>query len=119
MRTLDRAVRLAVLLTALSLSAYFQDGVRPISPPTPSSPVPPSPPFDGVTLHLNPWATNANDANDGSEAKPLKTIQAAFDKTYPLKKTGQNVRILFYSGTYRDYLLSGAGGQDNETVPRP
>jgi Right handed beta helix region len=128
MRTLNPVVRLAASLAVFVLSACFQNGVQPapLTPPSsptppqspPSSPAPPSPPFDGVTLHLNPSATNANDANDGSEAKPLKTIKAAFDKTYPLKDAGQNVRILFYPGTYRDYLVTGSGGEDNEATPR-
>jgi Right handed beta helix region len=73
--------------------------------------------FTGVTLHLNPSASNANDSNDGGQAKPLKTLQGMFDKMIPLKASGQNVRILLYPGVYRDYLLSGAGGQ-NENVPR-
>jgi parallel beta-helix repeat protein len=60
-----------------------------------------------VTLHLNPWATNASDTNDGSEAKPLKTIQAAYEKMLPLKEAGTNVRILFYPGVYRDVLING------------
>jgi parallel beta-helix repeat protein len=63
--------------------------------------------FSGVTLHLNPWGSNANDTNDGSASKPLKTIQAAFDKMIPLKESGQNVRILFYPGVYRDILING------------
>jgi hypothetical protein len=63
--------------------------------------------FRGVTFHLNPWAANASDSNDGSEAAPLKTIQAAYDKMIPLKESGQNVRILFYPGVYRDILING------------
>jgi Right handed beta helix region len=63
--------------------------------------------FSGVILHLNPWASNASDSNDGSAANPLKTIQAAFEKMIPLKESGQNVLILFYPGVYRDILING------------
>jgi Right handed beta helix region len=63
--------------------------------------------FSGVTLHLNPWASNASDSNDGSEVAPLKSIQGAFEKMIPIKESGQNVRILFYPGVYRDILVGG------------
>jgi hypothetical protein len=59
--------------------------------------------FNGLTLHLNP--TGGNDANDGSQARPLKSFQAAFDKMIPIKASGQNVRILFYPGVYREQLI--------------
>jgi Right handed beta helix region len=73
--------------------------------------------FDGTTLHLNPWATNASDKNDGSQSAPLKSVQGAFDRILVLKKTG-NVRVLMYPGTYRDYLVHGAGalGPDPQRV---
>jgi Right handed beta helix region len=59
-----------------------------------------------VTLHLNPWASNASDSNDGSSSsRPLKTIQAAFEKMIPIKEAGSSVRILFYPGVYRDTLI--------------
>jgi hypothetical protein len=59
-----------------------------------------------VTLHLNPWASNASDSNDGSSSsRPLKTIQAAFEKMIPIKESGSSVRILFYPGVYRDTLI--------------
>jgi Right handed beta helix region len=65
-----------------------------------------------VTLHLNPWASNASDSNDGSSSsKPLKTIQAAFDKMIPIKEAGSSVRILFYPGVYRDTLIGSESRQ--------
>jgi Right handed beta helix region len=67
--------------------------------------------FTGVTLHLNPRASNASDSNDGSEAKPLKTIQGAFDKMVALKASGKSVRILFYPGVYRDTLIGSESRQ--------
>jgi parallel beta-helix repeat protein len=72
--------------------------------------------FSGVVLHLNPWGANASDSNDGSAAKPLKTIQGAFDKMIPLKESGQNVLILFYPGVYRDILI-GTQSRQHWMIP--
>jgi Ricin-type beta-trefoil lectin domain-like/Right handed beta helix region len=74
--------------------------------------------FDGVTLHLDPQSSKASDSNDGSEAAPKKTIVGALNSAAPLREQGRKVRILFYPGVYRDYLISG-GGQDGETPPWP
>ncbi|MCU0492320.1 MAG: right-handed parallel beta-helix repeat-containing protein [Chloroflexaceae bacterium] len=98
-------------LFALAVAFMLVPALRPL----PSSA---AAPFDGVTLHLNPQATNASDANDGSEASPLKTIVGALEKMVPVKQSGRNVRILFYPGTYRDYLITGGDGQD-EPIPWP
>lgn len=72
--------------------------------------------FTGVILHLNPWGSNASDSNDGSVSQPLKTMQGAFDKMVALKGSGQNVRILFYSGVYRDTLI-GTGNRQHWMIP--
>jgi hypothetical protein len=45
-----------------------------------------SQPADLQTLHINPQAANANDSNDGSEARPLKTIAGAFEKMIPYRQ---------------------------------
>ncbi len=73
--------------------------------------------FTGTTLHLNPWGSNASDNNDGSASSPLKTIQGAFDKMVPLKEAGQNVRIVFYPGIYRDVLV-GTDNRQHWEIPR-
>jgi hypothetical protein len=73
--------------------------------------------FTGVTLHLNPNASNASDSNDGGAARPLKTIQGACEKMIPVKAAGQPVRILLYPGTYRERLVEG--GDDTVTETRP
>jgi hypothetical protein len=73
--------------------------------------------FVGATLHLNPWGSNASDSNDGSASKPLKTIQAAFDKMLVLKESGQSVRILFYPGIYRDVLINGEAARTFWRIP--
>ncbi len=77
--------------------------------PTPTENLEPE--ATGVTLHLNPWAANASDSNNGSAANPLKTIQAAFEKMIPHKEAGTSVRILFYPGVYRDVLVGGESRQ--------
>jgi Ricin-type beta-trefoil lectin domain-like/Right handed beta helix region len=87
--------------------------IEPVSAPAPAPTA-----FDGVTLHLDPQSPQANDSNDGSEAAPLKTIVGALKLAAPLREQGRKVRILFYPGVYRDYLISG-GGQDGETPPWP
>jgi Ricin-type beta-trefoil lectin domain-like/Right handed beta helix region len=73
----------------------------------PVSATPPVSDFNGTTLHLNPFAANAKDSNNGSEASPLKTMQAAFEKMIPIKQAGTSVRILFYPGVYRDFVIGG------------
>lgn len=88
--------------------------IEPVSAPTPAPTA-----FDGVTLHLNPQSPQANDSNDGSVAAPLKTIVGALKRAAPLRSQGRKARILFYPGVYRDYLISGAEGQDGETPPWP
>jgi Ricin-type beta-trefoil lectin domain-like/Right handed beta helix region len=88
--------------------------IEPISPPAPAPMA-----FDGVTLHLDPQSSKANDSNDGSEAAPKKTIVGALKRAATLRGEGRKVRILFYPGVYRDYLISGAGDQPGETVPWP
>jgi hypothetical protein len=88
--------------------------IEPVSPPAPAPMA-----FDGVTLHLDPQSSKANDSNDGSEAAPKKTIVGALKSAAALRGEGRKVRVLLYPGVYRDYLLSGAGDQPGETVPWP
>ncbi len=90
--------------------------IEPLAAPVPA----PAPtPFDGVTLHLDPQSSKANDSNDGSEAAPKKTVVGALTSAASLRGEGRKVRVLFYPGVYRDYLISGAGDQPGETVPFP
>jgi Ricin-type beta-trefoil lectin domain-like/Right handed beta helix region len=83
------------------------------------APVPAPTAFDGVTLHLDPQSAKANDGNDGSEAAPKKTIAGALTSAATLRGEGRKVRVLFYPGVYREYLISGAGDQQGATAPFP
>jgi Ricin-type beta-trefoil lectin domain-like/Right handed beta helix region len=86
--------------------------IEPTAAPAPTA-------FDGVTLHLDPQSSKANDGNDGSEAAPKKTIVGALKSAATLRGEGRKVRVLFYPGVYRDYLISGAGDQQGGTAPFP
>jgi Ricin-type beta-trefoil lectin domain-like/Right handed beta helix region len=88
--------------------------IEPVSAPAPAPTA-----FDGVTLHLDPQSSKANDSNDGSEAAPKKTIVGALTSAATLRGEGRKVRVLFYPGVYRDYLISGSGDQQGATAPFP
>ena len=105
-----------------SAAAVAAPAATPAAAPTPTpapAPAPAPTAFDGVTLHLDAQSSKASDSNDGSEAAPLKSIVGALKSAVPLRSQGRNVRILFYPGIYRDYLISGSGDQEGETVPWP
>jgi Ricin-type beta-trefoil lectin domain-like/Right handed beta helix region len=85
--------------------------IEPTAAPAPAA-------FDGVTLHLDPQSAKANDGNDGSEAAPKKTVVGALTSAASLRGEGRKVRILFYPGVYRDYLIAGSV-EPGETVPFP
>jgi len=57
-------------------------------------------------LHVNCAAPNASDANDGSEAAPFKTINAA------AAIADAGTRVLIHSGIYRECVRPIKGGTD-------
>jgi Right handed beta helix region len=106
----------SLLVCVLSFAACNEVNTGAITTPIVTSPSPaptvenpaPAPPtqpntFDGVTLHLDPSATAT--AGDGSLSKPFQRFKEAYDAMQPLKEAGQNVRILFYPGMYRQRIF--------------
>jgi len=59
-------------------------------------------------LHVNCAAPNASDANDGSEAAPFKTINAA------AAIADAGTRVLIHAGIYRECVRPIKGGTDPE-----
>jgi len=61
-------------------------------------------------LHVNPSAANASDENDGSEAYPFATIQAAADRA------AAGTRVLIHGGVYRECVRPVNGGESPEKM---
>jgi hypothetical protein len=70
-----------------------------------------------VTLNVNGASPTAADSNDGSTAKPFKTIHAALQVALENKKKNIGTRVLIQPGLYRETILDepGYGSPDNDT----
>jgi hypothetical protein len=91
-------------------SSFFWDGKMPAIPE------------EAVqrTLVVDGSSPTANDANDGSPAKPFKTISAAMQLALQQKKEGIGVRVLVKPGLYRETVLNEPGfGNPNSDTAAP
>lgn len=62
------------------------------------------------TYIVNGSATNASDANDGTEAQPLKTIQAGADLAQP------GDTVLVKAGIYREWVKPPRSGTEQKRI---
>ena len=79
---------------------------NPSAAPTPA-PSPAAPPAPAAVLYVNPTGT---DTNDGSQAAPLRSIQAALDKATP------GTQITLAPGVYREQLVTARDGTPDAPI---
>jgi hypothetical protein len=58
-----------------------------------------------ATLHVSAAAIVASDANDGTEARPLRTVSEALARAVDNRRRGLSTRIVVHPGTYRESLV--------------
>ena len=79
---------------------------NPSAAPTPA-PSPAAPAAPTAVLYVNPTGT---DTNDGSQAAPLRSIQAALDKATP------GTQITLAPGVYREQLVTARDGTPDAPI---
>lgn len=108
------AVALGSLITA-ACNAQNTDDDAPtavVPPPMPTGApprpvpvvIPPAPPapFPAQMIFVNALAANANDANPGTESRPLKTIAKAADLALANNLRDIGTQVVIYPGVYRE-----------------
>jgi Right handed beta helix region len=102
-----------LLVAGVAVAAVGTGGVSPV-PGTPSAaPAPPPaplPPGPSPTALLYVDSTAGADGNDGSEAAPLRTIQAGLDKATP------GTQITLAPGVYREQLTTVRDGTPDAPI---
>ncbi len=91
-------------------AAVSTGGVEPVPGSPTASPAPPpapAPPPEAI-LYVNP--TTGTDTGDGSEAAPLRTIQAGLDKATP------GTRITLAPGVYREQPVTARDGTPDAPI---
>jgi hypothetical protein len=99
-----------VLIAATVVVVIGTGGTTPVpgipsAAPAPASPAPPPP---TGALHVNP--TTGSDSNDGSDAAPLRTIQAGLEKATP------GTQIVLAPGVYREQLATVRDGSPDAPI---
>jgi hypothetical protein len=99
-----------VLIAATVVVVIGTGGTTPVpgipsAAPAPPSPAPPPP---TGALHVNP--TTGSDSNDGSDAAPLRTIQAGLEKATP------GTQIVLAPGVYREQLATVRDGSPDAPI---
>jgi hypothetical protein len=104
---LAAAVVLLLIVVVAAVSTGGQDPV-PGSPTALPAPPQASAPAPAALLYVNP--TTGADTNDGSEAAPLRSIQAGLDKATP------GTQITLAPGVYREQLATARDGTPDAPI---